>query len=533
MRNASRRNFLKWSGAGTAAMGMRPQAGATVAPNQPPAPEFNVRHYGARGDGQALDTAAINRTIAAAARAGGGRVVFPAGRYLSYSIHLASRVTLYLGEGATLIAADPPPANSPGGYDPPEPNPAAGHYEDFGHRHWHNSLLWGEGLHDLAILGPGLIWGRGLSKGYGPGPDQKQPGVADKTIGLKNCHNVLLRDFSILHGGHFGLLATGVDNLTIDNLMIDTNRDGMDIDCCRNVRISNTSVNSPWDDGICLKSSYALGYARPTEYVTLVNCFVTGGFQEGTLLDASFKLFARGRRPHTGRIKFGTESTGGFKNITINNCVFERCQGLALETVDGAHLEDVTISNLSMRHISSAPIYLRLGRRMRVPAGYPIGVLRRVALSNITCNGANPRLCSILSGIPGHAIEDVRMNDILITHAADPVVADARIIPPERERGYPGPGKMGPMPAHGFYIRHVRGLAMSNIEIQADRHERRPAWVLQDVDDASFFHVRARPTQPPAFVLRAVERFQVEQSWPLPDTRLRHAPAHTIPGAAW
>ena len=79
--------------------------------------------------------------------------------------------------------------------------------------------------------------------------------MGNKSIALKNCRNVLLRDFSIFHGGHFGVLATGVDNLTIDNLQIDTNRDGMDIDCCRKVRIAHCSVNSPWDDAIVLKSS--------------------------------------------------------------------------------------------------------------------------------------------------------------------------------------------------------------------------------------------------------------------------------------
>jgi polygalacturonase len=113
--------------------------------------------------------------------------------------------------------------------------------------------------------------------------------VANKAIALKNCRNVILRDFSILHGGHFGILATGVDNLTIDNLKIDTNRDGMDIDCCRNVRIANCSVNSPWDDGICLKSSFALGYARATEMVTISNCLVTGSYEEGALLDGTLE----------------------------------------------------------------------------------------------------------------------------------------------------------------------------------------------------------------------------------------------------
>ena len=96
-----------------------------------------------------------------------------------------------------------------------------------------------------------MIWGKGLSRG-----DRDlalAAGVGNKSISLKNCRNVTLRDVSILHGGHFAILATGVDNLTIDNLKIDTNRDAIDVDCCRNVRISNCSVNSPWDDGICLK----------------------------------------------------------------------------------------------------------------------------------------------------------------------------------------------------------------------------------------------------------------------------------------
>ena len=173
---------------------------------------------------------------------------------------------------------------------------------------------------------------------------------------------MVLRDFAILQGGHFGILATGVDNFTIDNLRIDTNRDGMDIDCCRNVRISNCIVNSPWDDAICLKSSFGLGHARATDIVTITNCVVSGSFAPGSLLDGTFKPLPAGERiPRTGRIKFGTESNGGFKNITITNCTFDGCQGLALETVDGALLEDVSITNLTMRDIISAPIFMRLG----------------------------------------------------------------------------------------------------------------------------------------------------------------------------
>ncbi len=156
-------------------------------------------------------------------------------------------------------------------------------------------------------------------------------------------------------------------------MLIDTNRDGMDVDCCRNVRISNCSVNSPWDDAICPKSSFALGYARATENVTITNCYVTGDYQEGALLDGTWKRFDPGFKvPRTGRIKFGTESNGGFKNITVSNCVFEACQGLALEAVDGALLEDIAITNITMREITSAPIFLRLGSRMRGPKDAPL-----------------------------------------------------------------------------------------------------------------------------------------------------------------
>jgi polygalacturonase len=368
---------------------------------------YDVRAFGAVGDGKAIDSAAINRAIEAAAAAGGGTVHFRAGNYLCYSIRLKSKVGIFLDQGATIIAADPASAAEPG-YDLAEPNAPWESYQDYGHNHWHNSLIWGEGLDGVSIGGPGLIWGKGLSRGWGAGPKAEDAGVANKAIALKNCRNVLLRDFSILHGGHFGILATGVDNLTIDNLKIDTNRDGMDIDCCRNVRITNCSVNSPWDDGICLKSSFALGYARATEMVTISNCLVAGSYEEGALLDGTWKRFGAGEKvPRTGRIKFGTESNGGFKNIAISNCVFDGCSGLAIESVDGAVIEDVSVTNLTMREVMSAPIFLRLGARMRGPAGAAVGALRRVILSNITCScassafGSGARIGSIVAGFRG------------------------------------------------------------------------------------------------------------------------------------
>lgn len=483
---------------------------------------YDVTVFGARGDGKTLDTAAINQAIAAAAAAGGGTVTFPAGTYLSYSIRLRSNVGLKLAPGCTLVAAEG------NGYDAAESNQPWESYQDYGHNHWHNSLIWGEQLHDVSISGPGMIWGRGLSRGEGPPPLAETPGVGNKSIGLKNCRNVVLRDFSILHGGHFGILATGVDNLRIENLEIDTNRDGMDIDCCRNVHISHCSVNSPWDDAIVLKSSYALGFARSTEMVMISDCLVTGGYEEGTLLDGTFKHFDPHRKlePYaeewrTGRIKFGTESNGGFKNITIANCVFDSCHGLAVESVDGAQVENIAITNLTMREIYDAPIFIRLGSRMRGPTGAAVGVIRRVLISNVVCTNAASPICSIISGIPGHKVEDVRLSNIVIEHEGGGTAKQARIRVPEKEGEYPDPDMFGPMPAHGFFLRHVRGIDMDGIQIMTRNRDERPAFVLEDVEIANF----TRPQVPvvagvPLYTLSGVEHFRLRDSAQLPDMNL-------------
>ena len=481
---------------------------------------YDVMAAGATGDGKTIDSPAINRAIDDAAASGGGTVYLRAGNYLSYSIHLKSKVALYLDQGATIVAADPATGGAHG-YDLAEPKQAWEEYQDYGHNHWHNSLIWGEGLNDVSILGPGLIWGKGLSRGWGAGPVAENPGVANKAIALKNCRNVILRDFSILHGGHFGILATGVDNLTIDNLKIDTHRDGMDIDCCHNVRVSNCSVNSPWDDGICLKSSFALGYARATEMVTITNCLLAGSFEEGELLKATYKRFpADTKVPRTGRIKFGTESNGGFKNITISNCVFDGCNGLALESVDGAIIEDVTCTNITMRDIVGAPFFMRLGARMRGPAGVPVGAIRRVILGNITCtNAALPKIGAIVAGIPGHPIEDVKISDIMIVHQGGGTESDAQLQLAEKEKDYPEPTMFGTTPVHGFFIRHARGLEVHAIKIQTAAPDARPAFLLEDVEGAEFGRIKAAVVAgSPTFSLRNVKDFNIYRSTPVPDS---------------
>src|SRR5260370_10564261 len=354
--NSARRELLRFGGVGLAAAATTATPAAYAAAQRPPNTSaaqgiFDIRNYGAVGDGKAVDSPAINKAIEAAAAAGGGTVRFPPGTWLSFSIRLKSHVALYLAQGATILAAHSPLPNATTGYnggtyDAAQPHTAWDAYQDYGHNHWHNSLIWGEGINDISITGPGLIYGKGLSFGAGPGrvgppragfgPERpagtpapppvrpargnytmfqaEQPGVGNTAIALKNCRNVLFRDFSILKRVHFGLLLTDVDNLTIDNLTIDTNRDGIDIDCCRNVRVPNCFVNSPWDDAICPKSSFALGYARPTENLAITNCYVPGPYELGTMPDRTYKKFPLHvpRLPPTGPITVARAPSGHF-----------------------------------------------------------------------------------------------------------------------------------------------------------------------------------------------------------------------------
>jgi polygalacturonase len=577
--NSARRDLLRVGSLGMAGAALPALASAAGKDKTPAAAPivFNVRQFGAVGDGKTLDTDAVNRAIAAAAAAGGGTVLFPAGVYLCFSIHLQNYVHLYLDAGATILAAESPKPGETTGYnggtyDAAEPNTAWDAYQDYGHNHWHNSLIWAEDMHDFSITGPGLIYGKGLSFGAGPGRGQQaglrgfgmerpagappppatppnparmargdypmyqaeQPGVGNKAIALKNCRNVLLRDFSILKGGHFALLLTGVDNLTIDNLTIDTDRDGMDIDCCQNVRVSNCTVNSPWDDGICPKSSYALGYNRPTRNVTIANCFVTGCYQLGTVLDGTWKKFPAGARAYgTGRIKCGTESNGGFINITITGCVFEGCQGYALETVDGALLEDIAITNTTMRDIISPPLFMRLGARLRGPKDTTkVGTLKRVVVSNLVCHNAPMRVTSILSGIPGYAIEDVKLSNIYIENLGGAAADAAAIKVPEKEDSYPEPGMFGQMPSLGFFLRHIRNVEMSHVELATIAPDARPAFYLEDVSRADFFAVTApHPTSQSTtgnFALNNVKDLRIGWSRAAADTVLDSADSKTI-----
>ena len=447
---------------------------------------FNVRNFGALGDGTNLDSPAIDRAISAAAAVGGGTVLVPAGTYLSGSIHLKSNLHLLIDAGATILGA-PQTFNA---YDETEPFPGIA-YQDGGHCYFHNSLIWGENLTNVFITGHGMINGGGLVRdakildemcGFNhfqtPNTKTFPPvRIGNKSIALKLCRNVVIRDITIYHGGHFGILATGCDNLTVDNATLDTDRDGMDLDCCRNTIVSNCRVNSPTDDGICPKSTCALGEIRPTENLTIVNCQVSG-FVEGTLIDGTMKPAKNG----VGRIKFGTESSGGFRNCTVANCTFRSCRGLALEEVDGGILENIAINNLAMMNVGDYAIYITTGKRNRTPDSKANSRIKNILISGVVIDGVSKLSGIQIMGLPELPIEGVRLENIRLTSKGGGTTNDAAIKPKELGIGYPEPGKIGILPAYGIYARHVKDLELANINLKYSQNEMRPAMAFADID---------------------------------------------------
>jgi polygalacturonase len=464
-------------------------------------PSFNVRSYGAAGDGRQLDSPAINHAIDAAAAAGGGTVCLPAGTYLSGSIRLKSNIHLLLDAGATILGA-PQTLNA---YDFTEPwtnNP----YQDGGHCYFHNSLIWGENLTNVFITGFGTINGGGLVRkdgllnqmvgfageqkdvsAHGAGMTNGAVRLGNKAIALKLCRNVLIRDITVFHGGHFAILVTGCDNLTVDNVTLDTDRDGIDIDCCRNTTVSNCRINSPNDDGLCPKSTYALGERRLTENLAIVNCQVSG-FEEGTLIDGTMKPAKRGY----GRIKFGTESSGGFRNCTVANCTFRSCRGFALEEVDGGIMENITVNNLVMTDVRDYAIYITTGSRNRTPNVTTPSRARNILISNVIADGVDKMSSVQICGLPEQPVEGVRLADIRVINQGGGTKKDAEREPKELGTGYPEPEKTGILPAYGIFARHVRGLELADIHVDFEKDDLRPAAMFADVDGLDIDHFTAR-----------------------------------------
>ena len=518
---------------------------------------YNILDFGARPGGCEQAHVPINAAIEAAHAAGGGTVVVPAGQWLCFGITLRSNVTLLLESGCVIKAARP---TAEAGYVEPGPD---GRYP-----RWNGSLIYAEDIHDAAVVGPGLIDGSDVvTRGFGS--DIPYP-VPSRIFTVRESRNLLFRDFSVRMGGARVLWLVGADNVILQGLRIDSNRDGIDIDCCRHVRVSDCTVNCLNDDAIVLKSSYSLGRVQACEDITITGCQVSG-FDPGTFLDGSYSRTideAPDLDGPTGRIKFGTESVGGFRGITVSNCIFERSRGLALECVDGGILEDVNISNIVMRDICTAPIFLRLGHRGRGPEGRGPGALRRIKLSHITVDGADARYASPFVGISDAWIEDVSITDVLIRYRGGLSLSDAEdqqlsnsfftaegingvggpntgglptraraedIAPrdayaiPECRTAYPEPSIFGVLPAWGLFVRYARRISFRDVRIETIEPDSRPAIVLMDAEDIRFDGLSiSNAASAPALVLRGVRNLQVSASPGLKDLRIKQADDKTI-----
>ena len=436
---------------------------------------YNVKDYGAKGNGKVLDHEAINIAIEAANKAGGGQVYLPSGVYLCGSIRMKSNIDLHLSAGAKILAA---PAEMKA-YDESEVF-GAPEYQDGGHTYFHNSLIWAEGQHDISITGRGMIDGEGLTKRDTEKAGNVQGGsigTGDKAIALKQCRNVTIRDITIYRGGHFAIIVTGCEIGTIDNVTVDTNRDGIDIDCCKYITVSNTKVNTPNDDAIVLKSSYALKRPVPCEHILITNCIVTG-YKLGTFLDGSY--VPEKVNWVCGRIKLGTESNGGYRNITISNCTCMWSSGLAFEEVDQGRMENIVVNNISMSHVHHYPIYITTGCRNRGPKERTeVSSARDIYINNVIADDCDSLAGIIITGMEGHPIRNVSLSNIRIQYRG----GGKKVSKPYREQGtnYPEPRWAGPTPAYGLFARHADGIRLHNVEFELMRPDERPDIVLEDV----------------------------------------------------
>ena len=354
-------------------------------------PFYPITDFGASTNASPVQNTLAVRQAVAAAAGKGGTVLIPAGTYSIYTILLASNVNLYLEEGAVLAAARTDIRHSyqkqegeGGNYEEPEVNPYVG-IQDHGHTYFANSLVYGADLENVMIYGKGLFTGArfgedGIPEYVLQGGDPAEPAsreakghrgewFGNKGIALVRCKNVVLTDFSVTIGGHFAIIAEGCENLYAEHLLVDTTRDAFDIDCCRNVTVRHTVCNSLTDDALCLKASFGAGIFKPLENVLIEDCTVSG-YDAGSVYAGAFtrdKLIALDRCGPTGRVKFGTESTCGYHQVTIRRVNFDRSRGFCLEAVDCSSLTDVIFESCSFDNVSSSPIFIRAGDRGRFP----------------------------------------------------------------------------------------------------------------------------------------------------------------------
>lgn len=428
---------------------------------------YNVRHFGAVGDGTANDAPAINKAIDACNAAGGGTVFVPSGFYTTGSIQLNSNVTLALDTGAVLKAM-------PGIMDSWEPNPNDQGLMDSAYYHWEASLIWGKNLENVKIYGPGTLDGSALTR------SSKVPeGTGDKGIALKLCRNVEIRNLNIREGGHYAILATGCEDVLIDNVTIKTSRDGLNLSQCRNVEVANCHIDAVryadghpagGDDAIKFGSDLSLGKVQASENITVRNCFLASG---------------------CNAIQFGSETIGPFRNVRFENIRILRAgkAGIGITSNDGSKIDGIHFKDIRMEK-TFAPIFIKVSDVARVPEGtYERGSIRNVTFENITATDCysyfrGREMPSVLWGKPGAPIESVEFKNVTITAKGNHPVNDADVDPAENDERFPR--HVGAIPAYAWYLRHVKDVSFTDCAFPFEKSDGRPAIVIDDAEDVIF-----------------------------------------------
>ncbi|MCI0337147.1 MAG: glycoside hydrolase family 28 protein [Acidobacteria bacterium] len=437
---------------------------------------FNVRDFGAAGDGNRLETQAIQSAVEACARAGGGVVYLPAGTYLSGTIYFRSGVTLHLAEGSTLLG-------SPNLSDYPVTIPEFRSYSD---NYTERSLLYGEKVERIGITGKGVIDGQ--SSAF-QGDYKVRPFI----MRLVQCRQVSVSELTFQNSPMWVQHYLACEDVQIRGIRVRSrcctvNHDGLDIDSCQRVRVADCDISSE-DDAIVLKSTSAL----PCRDIVITNCIISS---------------------RINALKFGTDSAGGFENIAISNItVYETgAAGIALEIVDGGLMDRVTITNIVMRE-TACPVFIRLGDRGRTwQSGMPrpgIGKLRNVVISNIQATGADDIGCCI-TGLPGHEVENVSLENLSISFRGGGTREAARRQIPEEAESYPEYNMFGVLPAYGFYCRHISGLSLVNLTLAYEKPDLRPSLVCDDVVNLNLSRISAA-SQPDGEPLIRLD--QVRKAW--------------------